>query len=154
MASIPSLARIALVDRLIDGAASWEFLWAEYEDARDEAARHCREAVAPADAQIRQVLADYRPDPAATAAERARDLDMRRAEAVPDYELIQHIHGELIDEACRIREALLQAPAPDPSALRWKIEQLLEGGAVCGEARRSLVADARRLLPSGSDRKG
>jgi hypothetical protein len=150
MATNAFIARLEMVEDLTRASDRWDFRWSEYQAARREADRFRTEAVQPADARISEALASYVPNPAASAAVMARDLVRLRAEAAPDYELIQYAYAELVDEACSIEHMLMQTPAPDQAALLWKIEHLLGVGAACAEARQSVTADARRLLASAA----
>ena len=146
MATNPFAVRTADFEALKGAATDWSFLWSEFQSACEEADRYGCETVQPADEKIRAALSAYIPNPAASAAEIARELTVLRFTAVPDYELIHCAHAALLDDVVRIQALLMQAPAPDQAALFWKIEHLTALGTASREARASVAEDARRLL--------
>ena len=143
-----SASRANRVNRLKIPAAGWEFLWTEYLASRAESHRYHCEAVRPADARFARRISRFPPFLGAAAGSSAMDAERSRLlrEAAADYGEIQRRHGALVHETSQLHEALIMTPAPNKTALLWKIEQLLSAGVAGRQGREMLIADARRLL--------
>jgi hypothetical protein len=71
-----------------------------------------------------------------------------------DHTRLEEAYESAIDELGDAESALMEAPAPDTTALLWKLERLWgedvergeSGGSYCHEWMAALMADARRLL--------
>ena len=153
MSTNASAARISAVEALKCISDTWDLLWSDYEERRDEAAFYWRQAVGPAQARLCVALTGPVDLPADAAAARAvAEQHARQFRlAMSECEEVEHAHELLLDDVCRLLESLLLTPAPDAAALGWKREQLLAcSGQVSAETRRILAQDEARLA---SDRR-
>ena len=149
--AIPTSALAAPADR-----RAWEFALARY--------RAIEQAAETFDAEIYEPLWEkerafdeahgtgLRPGESWT---RTRDAFLREhgtAHIVPDD--IHDRHERLWEEVCDAAGEVLDAPAPDLPALRWKLDYLTGGGkdwaAWCDEAVQQAMLDMARLLPTAA----
>lgn len=148
MASNAATRRIAVVEGLKSATGDWAFLWDEYQASRAEADAFWRETVSPAQAKVGASLdgsASFAPNEAA-----AKALALHRAQALraamDECEASERRHEALLDESCRLQEALLLLPAPNEAALSWKVDQFLGcPGQISEQTRRVLDDDACRF---------
>ena len=128
--AIPTSALAAPADR-----RAWEFALARY--------RAIEQAAETFDAEIYEPLWEK---------ERAFDEAHGTAHIVPDD--IHDRHERLWEEVCDAAGEVLDAPAPDLPALRWKLDYLTGGGkdwaAWCDEAVQQAMLDMARLLPTAA----
>jgi hypothetical protein len=148
MASKAATDRIAVVEGFRNAAYDWAFLWTEYQASLAEADAYWSDTVSAAQAKVGTALNGSVLFVVNEAA--ARALALHRAQviraAMDACEASERRHEALLDEACRLQEALLLLPAPDEAALTWKVEQFLAcPGQMSAETRRVLDNDVCRL---------
>ena len=148
MASKAATGRTAVVESLKSAAGDWAFLWDEYQASRAEADAYWRETVSPAQAKVGAALDGSGSFAANEAA--ARALALHRAQtlraAMDGCEASERRHEALLDETCRLQEALLLLPAPNEAALSWKVDQFLGcPGQMSEQTRRVLDNDVCRF---------
>jgi len=143
MASKAATGRTAIVEVLKSAAGNWAFLWDEYQASRSEAAVYWRETVSPAQAKVGAALNGSGSCTANDAAAKASDLhnaETLRA-IMDDCEASERRHEALLDETCRLQEALLSFPAPTEAALSWKVDQFLGCPDQMSEKTRRMLDD-------------
>jgi hypothetical protein len=148
MASKAATGSIAIVEGLKSAAGNWAFLWDEYQASRSEAAAYWCETVSPAQAKMGAALNGSGACTASAAA--ARALALHRAETLraimDECEASERRHEALLEETCRLQEALLSLPAPTEAAFSWKVDQFLGcPGQISEKTRRVLDDDACRF---------
>ncbi len=150
MATNAFAARIAIVDSLKCAPDHWEFLQREFENLRSEADAYWRDVVSPAQARVGTALNG--PVLHAVNEAAARVLALHRAQvlrgAMAECETKERRHEALLDEVCRLQEALLLRRASTEDALWWKLDQLTCTARISAETRRVLDEDLCRFPDS------